>query len=116
MRFVTLFDHGPDWQRGKTIYQQGPVVEEHLQSMRRLFDEGALLLGGPFDTGGGIAVLDAEDSAVADALMQADPAVGAGVLSFRLHHLHAYFDAYSSVRADGTVAGLEARRDQGRPS
>ncbi len=112
MRSVALFDHGPRWARGRTIYQQGPVVGEHLQSMRRLYDSGALLLGGPFDDAGGIAVLDTEEAAVAAALMEADPAVRAGVLSFRLHRVHAYFDAYSSVRTDDTVAGLAARREE----
>lgn len=56
MRFVALFGHGPTWKRGRTVYEQGAPIEGHLASMRRRFDEGALLLGGPFDDGDGIAV------------------------------------------------------------
>jgi uncharacterized protein YciI len=113
MRFVTLFDHGPRWARGRSIYQQGPVVGEHLESMRRLYDAGTLLLGGPFDDQGGVAVLEVADLDEAVRLMDADPAVRAGVLSHRLHRLHAYFDAFDSTCTGETVAGLEARRRVG---
>ncbi len=113
MRFVTLLTHGPQWQSGKTVYEQGPAIEEHLGSMRRLFDEGALLVGGPFDEGGGIALLEAPDRDAALALIEADPAVRAGVLGYRLHQLHAYFDAIASFRTDVSVGELAAKRRDG---
>ena len=113
MRFVTLFGYGPSWQQGKTVYEQGAPVEGHLESMRRRFDEGALLLGGPFDDGGGIAVLEAADQDAAAKLLDADPAVVAGVLTYRLHRLHAYFDAFASVRTDRSVAHLAQQRHVG---
>lgn len=107
MRFVTLFGHGPNWQHGRTVFEQGPIMDEHLRSMRRRFDEGTLLLGGPFaDDGGGIAVIEAPDNAAATAIIDADPAVTAGILTYRLHHLRAYFDAMASVRTESTVADL----------
>jgi hypothetical protein len=43
MRFTTLFDHGPNRQRGNHVSEQGTPIEGHLESMRRRFDEGALL-------------------------------------------------------------------------
>lgn len=113
MRFVTLFNHGPRWEYGKSVYEQGPAIEEHLRSMRRLFDEGALLVGGPFEEGGGIALLEAPDRGAATAIIDTDPAVQAGVLSYTLHQLHAYFDAVASIRAEASVAELAALRRQG---
>jgi uncharacterized protein YciI len=113
MRFAALFDHGPNWEHGKTVYEQGAPIEGHLESMRRRFDEGSLLLGGPFEDGGGIAVLDATDETAATQLMDADPAVSAGVLSYRLHRVHAYFDAFGSVRTELSVSRLAAQREGG---
>ena len=111
MRFVALFGYGPNWQRGRTVYDQGAPIDGHLASMRRRFDEGALLLGGPFDDGGGIAVVEADNEATATQLLESDPAVEAGVLSYRLHRLHAYFDAFAAVRVEVSVADLAAQRE-----
>ncbi len=113
MRFVAGFGQGPNWQYGKTVYEQGEAIDGHLKSMRRRFDEGTLLLGGPFDEGGGVAVLEAPDQAAALELLEADPAIEAGVLSYRLHRLHAYFDAQASVRTDLSVARLAQQRKEG---
>lgn len=116
MRFVTIFSHGPRWQPGKSVYEQGPVIDDHLVTMRRRFDEGTLLLGGPFDEGGGIAVLEASDASAARDVIESDPAVRAGVLEYRLHRVHAYFDALASVRTTGSVADLASSREEvGRP-
>ena len=78
--------------------------------MRSRYDEGALLLGGPFEHGGGIAVLDVEDEAAGRALMDADPAVQAGVMVYELHRMRAYFDAFTGYRTPDTVESLDAVR------
>ncbi|HMJ74686.1 MAG TPA: YciI family protein [Iamia sp.] len=108
MRAVALFRPGPEWVPGKTIYEQGPCVQGHLEAMRRLFDEGTLLLGGPFDRAGGIAVLEVLDEEEAVDLMAADPGVVADVFSVEVRSLLAYFDAFAGARADGTVDDLAA--------
>src|SRR5687767_3098091 len=113
MRFVAMFSHGPSWKIGKTVYQQGEPIDGHLRSMRQRFDEGVLLLGGPFEDGGGIAVIEAPDDREAAALLDRDPAVMAGVLSYRLHRLHVYFDAFASVRTEVSVAALALQRKAG---
>ncbi len=112
MRLVALFGHGPNWQYGKTVYEQ-PAIHGHLESMRRRFDEGRLLLGGPFEDGGGLAVLEATDEGAGRLVLDGDPAVAAGVLTYRLHRLHAYFDAIASVRTDLSVEDLAQRRAVG---
>lgn len=110
MRYVALFDHGPAWKRGRTVYEQGTPIVEHLAAMLRRYDEGSLLLGGPFATSGGIALLDVADETTARTLLDADPAVAAGVLAYTLHEVIAYFDAYTGTRTDDSVDRLAAAR------
>ncbi len=110
MRFIALFGRGPNWKHGATVYEQGPPIDGHLASMRRRFEEGSLLLGGPFERGGGIAVLEVDDEPAAIALMEADPGVAGGVLGYTLHQLHPYFDAFAGVGTDRSVAALAALR------
>lgn len=107
MRIVALIEHGPAWDPDKTLYQQGPAIEAHLAAMANRFDEGSLLIGGPFDhADGGIAVLDVADIAAARSVMDTDPAVIAGVLRYELRVVRAYFDAFSRTRSAGPVAAL----------
>lgn len=103
-RYVALIGHGPQWIEGRSVYDQGPAVGAHLVAMRDRYDAGELLLGGPFDHGGGIAVLDVPDEAAARALMDADPAVRAGVMVYELRALRPIFDAARGVRTEGSVA------------
>ena len=78
MRCIALISHGPAWLAGRSVYEQGPVVDAHLAAMCRRFDEGSLLLGGPYASRtGGIAVLDVADFDAPRRLMDADPGVAA---------------------------------------
>jgi uncharacterized protein YciI len=110
--FVALIGHGPNWIAGKTVYEQGKAIDAHLVSMRRRFRDGSLLLGGPFDRAGGIAVLQAENEVDARAIMDADPAVLAEVMVYELFELTAYFDAFTGHGVDGDVAELAAVRQR----
>lgn len=110
--FVALIGHGPNWAAGKSVYEQGRAIDEHLVSMRRRFHEGSLLLGGPFDRAGGIAVLQVDSELVARQIMDADPAVIAEVMVYELFELTAYFDAFTGCGIDGDVAQLAAARQR----
>jgi len=110
VRIVALIGHGPEWVAGRSVYEQGPAINAHLNAMRARYDEGALLLGGPFERGGGIAVLDVPDEATGRALMDADPAVQAGVMVYELHRMRAYFDAFTGYRTPDTVESLGSDR------
>lgn len=108
MRYVALLTPGPAWVAGRTVYDQGPVIQRHLEAMRARYDAGELLLGGPFTSGEqGIAVLDVVDESSAAALLDADPAVEAGVLVYDLTAVRAYFDAYDGTRTDARVDQLD---------
>jgi len=113
MRHIALFGHGPNWKKGASVYEQGAPIEGHLASMRRHFETGVLLLGGPFDRGGGIAVLDVAEETAATAIMDADPAVAAGVLTYTLHAHHAYFDAFTGAGTPLSVPELALQRERG---
>ena len=123
MRTIAIIDHGPAWDPDRTLYQQGPAMDAHLAAMGHRYDEGSLLIGGPFeDVPGGVAVLDTVDEVAARAIMDSDPAVVAGLLIYRLRVVRAYFDVFTRTRTGGSVAGLapggrhHGPQDRGRPS
>jgi uncharacterized protein YciI len=108
MRVIVHIAPGPNWRKGHTVFEQGEPVEEHLAAMRAHFDAGRLLLGGPFlEPGrGGIAVLQVDDLPAAKTLMDADPAVRAGVMTYSLDKLTPIFDAFAGTRTVGSVADV----------
>lgn len=111
MRCIALIDHGPNWRPDRSVYEQGPPIEAHLVAMRHRYDDGNLLIGGPFASHrGGVAVLDVADEAEARRLMDADPAVIAGVMTYRLETVLTYFDAYSGIRTASAAVDLDPTR------
>lgn len=116
MRCIALIEHGPACIAGRSAYDHGPAVEAHLASMGRRFDEGSLLLGGPFAShSGGVAVLDVPDLDTARRLMDTDPAVAAGVMTYRLETVLTYFDAFVGERIPLTDFSTEPSGSR-RPS
>jgi uncharacterized protein YciI len=105
-KYIALIGHGPQWLEGKTVYEQGQPVEDHLEAMRQHYDNGVLELGGPFDHGGGIAVLNVPDEQTALAVMDADPAVMAGVMVYEIRALRPVFDVTTRVRTAGSATTL----------
>jgi uncharacterized protein YciI len=101
MRSLALISPGPAWTDGRPVFDQDPkVLGEHLGHMRHLFDTGALLLGGPAHDGrSGIALLDTASFEQATALIDADPAVRAGLFEFAITWLTPYFDTFDGTRS-----------------
>ncbi|NLR61332.1 hypothetical protein HGH93_24730 [Chitinophaga polysaccharea] len=63
------------------------LQEGHLQNIRQLANAGKLLVAGPFGDDGalrGIFIMDCKDSAEVVSLVNQDPAVKAGQLSFSI--------------------------------
>jgi uncharacterized protein YciI len=80
--FVILWTHGPAWVEGKTVREQ-PYWDEHAVFMDRLFENGMVVLGGPFADGtGSLVIVEAESSeqGVADLFAQ-DPFAVRGIFS-----------------------------------
>jgi len=94
MRFVAILNAGRAWIDGESVEgQDRSVMLAHLQAMRRRYEEGTVLFGGPFRTGdGGIVLLEAPSRLDAKTVLESDPAVGAGVLDYTLFEVRPYFD------------------------
>jgi uncharacterized protein YciI len=104
MRVLARITPGPSWLPGHTVWEQGPVVQDHLAHMRDGYDAGTLLVGGPVRSGmAGMALLEVENLDDALAFAAADPAVAAKVLAYELAEVLPYFDALSGVRSGGNT-------------
>jgi uncharacterized protein YciI len=59
--FMILWAPGPAWVPGKTVREQ-PYWAEHATFMDRLFENGMVVLGGPFaDATGSLLIVEAEN-------------------------------------------------------
>ena len=113
MRVIVHLSPGPNWILGKSVYEQGEPIEAHLASMRRRYDEGNLLLGGPYEGhNAGIAVLEVNDMRHAATIMNQDPGVAAGVLAYELRQHVSIFDAFAGTRTDVNVAEFSTAQSQ----
>lgn len=89
--YLYLLKKGPTWSPDSTL-EIDALQEAHLANLRRLRDEGKLVLNGPlldaFQLSGeirGIGVLKANSMAQAQELISTDPMVKVGRLVFELH-------------------------------
>ena len=59
--FVILWGPGSAWVPGKTVREQ-PYWEHHATFMDQLFENGMVVLGGPFaDATGSLVIVEAEN-------------------------------------------------------
>lgn len=92
-----------DYQRGPAWPADQPAPKEALYDhqiyLERLMQSGKLLMAGLFrdDAGGGIAVLDSSEEAIARRMMEEDPAVQSGLLSARLRPWQMVFNPASGT-------------------
>ena len=89
--YVYLLSKGPNWS-GEPSPELDALQAAHLGNIRRLTEEGKLVLNGPlldaFQLGGrlrGIGVLKAASMAEAEQWIGTDPMVQAGHLAVELH-------------------------------
>jgi uncharacterized protein YciI len=85
--YVGLLFRGPAWTPERTPEVEA-IQEGHMANIRRLADEGKLLLAGPFTDGGdlrGMFVFQVGSMEEARALVDTDPAVKAGRLRVEIH-------------------------------
>lgn len=82
IRFVIVHTPGPNWDPGKSLFDQ-VGVQEHVNHYRKLQAAGKLALGGPFldEAGGGMMIPEpGVTKEELDEFAQADPAVRSGLL------------------------------------
>jgi uncharacterized protein YciI len=78
--FLVFRGPGPSWIRGKPTRQQ-PLWDEHAVFMDRLFEQGRIVLGGPYaDYSRNLVIVQAHDAEEASDLFRDDPWTEGGIL------------------------------------
>jgi uncharacterized protein YciI len=78
--FLMFRDPGPSWVPGLPTRQQ-PLWDEHAAFMDRLFEQGRIVLAGPYADGSrALVIVEARDADEASALLEDDPWVKSGIL------------------------------------
>ena len=73
--FVILWALGPAWVPGKTVREQ-PYWVEHAEFMDALYENGTVVLGGPFaDATGSLVIVEAESEGEVAEVFAQDPFV-----------------------------------------
>ncbi len=88
--FVFVYEPGPNWLEGKPIFEQ--PTEPHIQYMNARRDDGTLVLGGPYkDSSGAMGIFQAGSLEQATELVENDPWVRDGIVTYRLAPWHPSF-------------------------
>jgi uncharacterized protein YciI len=78
--FLVFRDPGPSWLAGVPTRHQ-PLWDAHAVYMDRLFEEGRIVLAGPYaDYSRALIIVEARDAEEASALFRYDPWEEAGIL------------------------------------
>jgi uncharacterized protein YciI len=78
--FLLFQKPGPSWVPGRTTREQ-PLWQEHARFIDRLFDEGRIVLGGPYaDYSRALLVVQAQDAEEVRSLFREDPWATNGIL------------------------------------
>ena len=88
LRHVIFHSPGPKWKTGHDFREQSEdLVMQHVQHYRKLYDQGNLLLGGPYtdpDSGGMMIAEGGISREELEAFAASDPAVINGLLSYQV--------------------------------
>jgi len=88
-QFAVEIRTGPGWDANKPPQEQAQF-REHSAHLRRLRDEGHILLGARY-ADKGLLVVVAADAAAVRALFDADPSMKAGTFVYALHPFSVFY-------------------------
>jgi uncharacterized protein len=96
--FVILWAPGAAWTAGKTVREQA-YWDEHAEFMDRLFENGTVIMGGPFSDGtGSLVIVEAEEMNEVSSLFANDPFVLHQIFTLRsLKQWQLFLDARQKV-------------------
>jgi uncharacterized protein YciI len=96
--FVILWAPGAAWTPGKTVREQA-YWDEHAEFMDRLFENGTVIMGGPFSDGtGSLVIVEGDDMNEVSTLFANDPFVVHQIFALRnLKQWQLFLDARRSV-------------------
>ena len=81
--FALVFRMGPSWDASKAPAAQAHFAD-HSANIRKLREEGRLLVGGRFSDQG-LLIVEAQDEAEARSFVDRDPSVRAGTFAAEVH-------------------------------
>jgi uncharacterized protein YciI len=81
--FALVFRTGPSWNKAKAPGAQAHFAD-HSANIRKLREEGRLLVGGRFSDQG-LLIVEAKDEAEARTFVDRDPSVRAGTFTAEVH-------------------------------
>lgn len=87
--YVVEFTTGPAWQADKPFHEQAHAVD-HSANLRRLREQGILVLGARHGAKGMIVLRTSSEEAAHSEIDQ-DPAVSAGVFSYTIEEFKPFF-------------------------
>jgi uncharacterized protein YciI len=87
--FAVEIKTGPAWDAAKPPQDQAHF-REHSANLRRLREQGALLMGARY-ADKGLVVLRAASESEAHALLKDDPSFQAGVFKYELHEFRVFY-------------------------
>jgi len=96
--FIILWAPGAAWTAGKTVREQA-YWDEHATFMDRLFENGTVIMGGPFSDGtGSLVIVEAEEINEVSTLFANDPFVVHQIFALRgLKQWQLFLDARQKV-------------------
>lgn len=86
---LALGHAGPAWDAAKRPQDQ-PHFREHSLNLKRLRDQGRLLMGARY-ADKGLVLLQAANEEEAHAMMKQDPSIQAGVFSYTLSEFRVFY-------------------------
>ncbi|GHO81948.1 hypothetical protein KSD_97190 [Ktedonobacter sp. SOSP1-85] len=87
MLFAMFYTPGLNWIQGKLVTEQD--LEEHTRYMMRLDGDNVLVIAGPLmDDAGGLNIINVQSQEEADKVIEADPAIRAGICKGVAHPWH----------------------------
>lgn len=90
--YVVKLSRGANYDFTKSIYEQDLV--EHGMYLKKIFEEGYLLMSGPFlDNSGAEIILKARDENHAPVIIDNDPAVLRKIFIYEIKVCHIRFNA-----------------------
>ncbi|MDM4768093.1 YciI family protein [Pelomonas sp. SE-A7] len=87
--FAVEFRTGPGWDKNKP-YQEQAEVRAHSANLKKLRDQGSLVMGARYGEVG-LVVLAAENEAAAHEMVRQDPSVKAGTFAYQLNEFSVFY-------------------------
>jgi uncharacterized protein len=88
--YMMVLRPGPHWIAGKPYTQQALLPHGHY--LQALYDQGKIVLAGPFLDDGGFIILDCATEAEAKTIAANEPATRAGIFVSEIHPIRYAFD------------------------